>query len=92
MFLVGRKIGVEGPLTDVAVHVVEAPGVGLLGADFLVGEVGVVSMPGVFVDLGGVISEGIGGLGAGPAGVFPLCFGGETVVVAGVSREPLAEF
>ena len=84
-------VGVEGPFADVAVHVEEAPRVGLLFTDGLIGEVGVVDIPGVFVELAGVVAKGVGGGGAGAAGVFPFGFGRETVVVAGLEGEPFTE-
>src|SRR5207302_8755934 len=80
--LVGGAVPVAAPLPDVAVHVIQAPGVGLVGAD--AGRPPQVRPPGgaavgvvaVEVGLGG--AEGgaavkrLGRRGPAPAGVFPL--------------------
>ncbi len=82
---------IEAPLGDVAVHVVQAPGIGLLLADLL-GLLGVVDVPGVLAELLGVVAPGVGGLGAGAAGVFPLGLGGQAIDLAGLLGEPAAVF
>lgn len=87
------RVLIECPFADVAVDVVKTPGVGLLFADGGVLEVfGVVEEPGVILELGGVVAKVVGGFGSSAGGVFPFGFGGETVEVAGLSAEPLAEF
>ena len=85
-------VGVDGPFGDVAMHVIEAPGVGLFEAHFLVGEVAVVDEPGILRELRDIVAEGVGGGGSGAAGVFPFCFGGEAVEVSRLGGEPLAKF
>src|SRR5580692_3897584 len=87
---------IEAPLHDVAVHVVQAPGVRLLGADF-VGRAllvqfigGILAVPGVIVEFGRIVAETVSGLAAGAAGVFPLGLGRQAVGLAGLLREPFA--
>src|SRR5205823_5933717 len=63
---------VRRPLPDVAVHVVQAPRVRLLGADRRVVALGVALEPAVVADAGGAAAERVGRGGAGPAGVLPL--------------------
>ncbi len=88
-------VGAEGPFASISVHVVESPGIGFFRGNGMIGVsviVGVVDKPGVFANLVWVVSEGIGGSGASAAGVFPFCFGGESVVVSGLCGEPFTEF
>ncbi len=79
----GALPGVEAPFHDIAMEVVEAPGIGLFGAYGVGGGGAVFVVPGEAVDEGGVgiVAEGEAGAGAGAGGVFPFGFGGETVGV-----------
>ncbi len=91
----GRRCGggvlIERPFADVAVDVVEAPGVRFLAADLRVLEVGgVVEVPGVLLQLACVVAKEVSGRGPGPGSVFPFGLGGQAVKVAGLGAEPLA--
>jgi hypothetical protein len=68
------------------VHVEKPPGIWLFGSDGLIRTIRVLKIPCIFVEFRGVISKGIGGGGSGTAGIFPLGFGGESVIVTGLSR------
>ena len=92
LFVVIGIVLIEAPFGDVAVHVVEAPGVGLFLADFLILQIAVVAEPRVFAEFRGVITEGVSGGRSGAAGVFPLGFGRQAIEVAGLCAEPLAIF
>src|SRR5207253_2302672 len=74
---------VEAPLPDVAVQVVQAPGVGLLPADRVGGLVGVLRVPGVLAEAVGGVAEGVRRAGAGAAGVLSLGLGRQAVGLAG---------
>src|SRR5262249_17419353 len=76
--LVGRRPGVGAPLPDVAVHVVQTPGIGLLAADGRVLALRVGLVPGVGAQVGLPVAEGPGGGGASAAGVLPLRLAGQT--------------
>ncbi len=91
LFVVGEE-EIESPFVGVAVHVVESPWVRFFLADGVIFENGIAFVPGMIVEEFGVISEGVSGGGASAAGVFPFCFGGESVVVSGLSGEPFAKF
>lgn len=88
----GRGVGVQYPFRDVAVHVVNAPWVWFFGACSLVLILSVVVVPGVVGELVFRIAEGVGGRGAGTAGVFPFRFCGEPIVFSCLGTEPFAEF
>src|SRR5262249_40950038 len=68
--------GVGAPLADVAVDVVQAPGVGLLLADGRVVAWRVLVVPGVFAYVLD-FAERVSGLGAGAAGILPLGLAGQ---------------
>ena len=54
-------------------------------------EVGrVVEIPGVIAELGGIVTEEVGGGGACTGSILPLSFSGQAVEVAGLGTEPLA--
>jgi len=81
------SVGHGDPFGDVAEGVVEAPGVGFELGDGVGLVVGVVGEPGDFPELWfGRLERWT----AGAAGVFPLGFGGDAVLVAGALGEPLA--
>src|SRR5262249_29656876 len=64
------------PLPDVAVHVVEVPGVRLLLADGRIFALRVGLVPGVGAELLRLVAEAVFTVArAGPAGVFPLRLG-----------------
>src|SRR4029077_3024357 len=92
LLIVFGVILVEHPFDHVAVHVVEAPGVGLFAANFLVFEIAVLFEPGVLSQLSGVIAKKIGGRSPGAAGVFPFGLRWEAKELAGLGAEPLAIF
>src|SRR5262245_64838727 len=81
---------IEAPLRDVAVHVVQAPGVGLLLADLLGRPLGVALEPGVLSQLARIVAEVIGRRRAGPAGPLPLGLGRQTIDLARLLRQPTA--
>src|SRR5262249_37496515 len=66
------SIPVLAPLPDVAVHVVQAPGVGPLQADRVGPAPGIGLGPGAGVQFGRVVAEAVSGPGAGTASVFPF--------------------
>src|SRR5437016_1194566 len=70
---------IETPFGDVAVHVVKAPGVGLLLAHGMGLAVRIVREPGVVRKLTRIVAERKSRFGSGAAGVFPLRFGRQTV-------------
>src|SRR4051812_12096473 len=75
ILLVGvGQVMVQAPLGHVAVHVVEPPRVGLLLAD-MHRLLGVIDVPGVLLERGGMVAPGIGRFGAGAAGIFPFGLG-----------------
>src|SRR5207249_2618269 len=73
--LVGSVPGVLTPFPDVAVHVVETPGIRSFLADGRVVALGVARKPGVVAEQRRVVAERIRRGRAGPAGVFPLGLG-----------------
>src|SRR5262249_1708910 len=92
-FLVEIGIGwVEDPFGDVAVHIIKAPGIGLLLADLLIFEIAVLLVPGVIAQLLVVFAEEVGSGCAGAAGVFPFGFRGQAIKFTGLGAEPLAIF
>src|SRR5205807_1225654 len=84
-------VPVGRPLEGVAMHVVEAPGIGLLLADRVRLESGVPSEPGVLNQVLVVVAEAELALCAGPAAVFPLGFRGQGVLLALFLAEPIAK-
>ena len=93
IFELGVEIGdvlIENPFGDVAVDIVQAPGIGKFLADFFVAAVAVVEVPGVLAEFGFVVAKGIGSVRAGAAGIFPFGLGRQAVVVAGFGAEPAA--
>src|SRR5882724_11989574 len=73
---------VVAPLPNVAVHIVETPGIWFLLANGVGGSFAVVQIPNVLIGVFGVVAEAekIGRSGA--AGVFPLRFRRQSVAVA----------
>src|SRR6202022_4554755 len=65
----------------VAVHVVEAPGIGLLLTYRMGLLVRVVREPTIFTELARVAAERVIRVGAGSTGVFPLCLRRQPVAV-----------
>ena len=84
-----RKVLVERPLGDVAVHIVQAPRVRLLRADGMRLAVAVASIQAYSSSLRGVVAERVGGRRAGAGRVFPFGFGRQAIVVAQDAAEPL---
>src|SRR5690606_4780763 len=84
-----RLVEIGRPLGDVAVHVVQPEGVGLLLSADVRLSVAVRPVPGVLVERRRVVAERVGRRRAGPCGVLPLRFGRQTVLPSGASREPL---
>ena len=82
--LVGR------PFADVAVHIVQPPGIGFLRADLLVFEITVTIVPGVVVEHRWIIPKTVRCSGARTAGVLPLCLGRQPVIMPGLGCEPFA--
>src|SRR5262245_43005272 len=73
--LVIRVPGVLTPLPDVAVQVVQAPGVRLLAADRRIFPLRVALEPGVILQVGRVVAERIARVRAGAASVLPFRLG-----------------
>ena len=86
-----RHVLIDGPLHDVAEHVVQAPRVGLLRPELVVGAVGELAGRRVLLVPGHVrqLRFGHGRRTAGAAGVLPLGLGGHAVVLTGPRTEPL---
>ena len=82
---------VKRPLHDVAVHIMQSPGVGFFEACFFISIAAVAFVPGIFVQLFGVVAERVGRAAARAAGIFPLGFGGQAVENARFVVEPLAK-
>jgi len=74
------------PFPDVAVHIVEAPGIGLFAGDRMRPVDRVPSAPGHLVQGAGVVTGG-----CCSAGIFPFRFGRQANVTAGLFAEPPAE-
>lgn len=85
-------VPVGAPLPDVAVHVVEPPGVGFLLPDRVCGVAAVVRVPSIVAQLPPVVAETVSGCGSGPAGVFPLCLGRQPELLVRPGRDPFAEY
>src|SRR2546425_10813140 len=84
---------IEAPFGDIAVHVVQAPRIGLLLSYFAIFIVrAIVGEPRVLGELRRVTAEGIGRGCARAAGIFPFRFGGEAIEVTGLCTEPLTVF
>ena len=62
------------PLPNIAVHVVETPGIGLLLRNFMGAVLAVSADPAVFKKFVRVGPEEIGCVGSRPAGILPLDF------------------
>ncbi len=93
VFELGVEVGdvlIENPFGDVAMDIVQTPGVGQLLTNFFVSAVAVVEVPGVLAEFGFVVAEGIGSVRAGAAGVFPFGLGRQAIIVAGFGAEPAA--
>jgi len=71
---------VRAPFPDVAVHVVEAEGVGLPRPDGVGGVARVAPMPGVLGKGFGIVAVGVGCGGSRPAGEFPFGLGRQDVL------------
>src|SRR6202000_1063270 len=94
LLVVIRIVLIDAPLSDVTVHVVEAPGIGLFLTDLVIaaiaiGQDRIIDEPGVVLQLFRIVAEAVGGLGAGAAGVFPFGLGGQAIKAAGLFAEPL---
>ena len=76
-----RVVDILAPLGHVAVHVEEAPRIGLLLADGMRLLGGVVGEPGEVAELPRFVAERVVGIGPGPAGVFPFRLGRQPVAV-----------
>src|SRR5262249_10989284 len=87
VLVIARVEAVPAPSGHVAVHVVQAPRVGLLLADGVSPAARVARVPGVFVELLGVVAERPARLGAGAAGVLPLRLGRQPVAGAAEHRD-----
>ena len=71
-------------------QVVQLPGIGLF-LPYRTGlAVGVFGIPSIVAQTGLVVAVTIPGRASRPAGVFPLGFGGQPVMLAGLLAEPLA--
>src|SRR5262249_11185705 len=81
---------IQDPLNDIAVDVVEAPGIWLLFANLLIFKVAILLEPGVFRQLAGIIPEEINRGGTGTTCVLPLRLGRQTIELAGFGTQPLA--
>src|SRR5690606_3158280 len=81
-----RLVEIGRPLGDVAVHVVQPEGVGLLLSADVRLSVAVRPVPGVLVERRRVVAERVGRRRAGPCGVLPLRFGRQTVLPSGAGR------
>src|SRR5437867_3655391 len=90
--LIAGDVLIEAPFGNVAVHVIKPPWVRLLAADFLVFEITVCLVPGVFPQLRWIVAEGICGSRACPAGIFPFRFGRQAIELPRLRAEPLAIF
>lgn len=78
-------VGAGHPLGGIAEHIVEVPGVGFEGSDWMCGVVGVVPVPGDFVLFVWCFIEPSGG------GVLPFGFSRQPELLAGFLGEPCAE-
>src|SRR5439155_12137894 len=83
------RVFVDHPFADIAVHVEQAPGVGLLLTDEMHPLARVVEEPAVLAKLLRIIAEGVRRGGACPAGIFPLGLGWQAEVHPGDAAEPL---
>ncbi len=86
-----RPVPIPHPLPDVAVQVVQAPSIGFLLADrmrrtFLPELV----VPGIVAQLLLVVTKAVSGTTPRPAGVFPLCFRQQPIILTGLLGQPLA--
>src|SRR5690606_41060551 len=78
------------PFGHIAMHVVQSPSVWLSRAHCMVFPAAVSQVPSVGAQLARIRPKTIGGLGAGPAGVFPLRLGGKPVEFTGLCCQPFA--
>src|SRR5262245_3297379 len=88
--VVTHVVAVPAPLGHVAVHVVEAPGVGLLRPDRMGRAGGVVGTPGVGGQRLDVLAAAPARLAAGAAGVLPFGLGRQTVARPAPYRDGVA--
>src|SRR6266446_7737855 len=75
-----RPIPVLQPLTDVAMHIIEAPGIRLLLANGMRLPTGIISIPGILPQLTYVVAKTISRRRPGPGCVFPFCLRRQTVL------------
>src|SRR6185436_4173384 len=83
-FRVGVLVPVGAPFAEIAVEIVEAPGVGLFLSDGVSGIAGVFNEPRVVAERSGFVADIPPRLGAGAAGVFPLSLGWQRKSTAGL--------
>src|SRR6516162_6480728 len=69
------------PLGHVAVHIVKAPGIGLLFADGMSFLVGIVSEPSEFNQLARIAPKRVIRVGSGATCIFPLGLGRQSIAV-----------
>src|SRR5581483_9109069 len=70
--IIALVIHVVAPLGHVAVHVEQAPGVGLLLADRMRLLGGIIDKPGIVAQLSGLAAEGVVRIRSSPASIFPF--------------------
>ncbi len=76
MVLPGQaEVRILAPFRHIPVHIVQAPGIGLLQTNRMGASLAVSTLPGVVAELLFVVEKAIPRLGPGPAGIFPLGLG-----------------
>src|SRR5690606_32878473 len=86
---IGGEVAVQGPFGHVAMHIVKSPRVGFFCAYFLVSPIAVFKIPSILSQYCRVVSKRIGGGGAGPAGIFPLCLSRQPIKIPRQGSKPL---
>src|SRR5262245_27312248 len=76
-------IPIVAPLPHISVHVVQPPGIRQSLPDLTRLVLGSVDVPGEITERRFVVAEAVERLCARPAGIFPLCFGGEAIFPSG---------
>src|SRR5262249_21697679 len=76
--LVGT-VPVLDPFPDIAVHVIQTPGVRLALPHRMRSARGVVAIPGIVPQLARLVTKAIGRSRPGARGVLPLCLGGQAI-------------
>ena len=72
--VVVKPVPIRAPLKDVAMHVVQTPGIWFLLADSVRPLLAIVECPGILPKEGFVVAKAEYCLGSGPTGVFPFRF------------------